>query len=513
MKIILKNKLLIFLLTFVLLTRFFLLKDQVFSFTFDHGKDSLAVLDIWLNHDIKLIGPWTSIPGLYFGPAWYYLLLPAYIIGNGAPVYAIYLMTLLLLLQIYLAYRYLGKEEALIMATGITWLDISTSAWNPFPMTLISLLILILFKKIKEQRRASNWQLYLLALTASLGCHFSTAFAIFFPVLIFIFLFREKIALSFKQLSYMFLAYLMPFIPQLLFEIKHDFSEVRAILSYLQNSQGGDGFSIAKMLEIIKGYYEHLKMAATFDIFIENVTIKNMVNYAVLFYLLYFLKIIIFQKKKKHFFTLGKDSLIWVLLSFIAFNFLHYNQWYLLALAPLFVILIADCLRQSRKIVYYSFLALMFLTSISKVIYFIEVDRTRLAERRDFYPVKIKAINTAYALANNGQFSSYQYAPHIYDFDWQYLYFYQALQGRRLPIEFTYKSGEDSYIVQKKNLLEYFQVRGLVAEPTKSLKRVFLIEKAYNQDYLVQWWQSFSITDPGQLSKMDLSSELTVYYE
>ena len=149
-----QNWLLFLILCFSLLTHYFLLKAGVINFQFDHGKDSLAVMDMWLNKNLKLIGPWTSIPGLYFGPAWYYLLLPAFVIGGWSPVAPVWMMTFLLLLQIYLIYHYFGKEEAIIMATAPLWFSISTSSWNPFPMTFISLIILIVLKKIKEKNDA-----------------------------------------------------------------------------------------------------------------------------------------------------------------------------------------------------------------------------------------------------------------------------------------------------------------------------------------------------------------------
>ena len=139
-------------------------------------------MDMWLNKNIKLIGPWTSIPGLYFGPAWYYLLLPAFVLGAWHPLAPVCLMVVLLLLQIYLAWKYLGKEEAIIMATAPIWIMISTSAWNPLPMTLISLVILIILKAIKQKHVANLLELFLLFFTASLGFHFSTAFAVLYPL-------------------------------------------------------------------------------------------------------------------------------------------------------------------------------------------------------------------------------------------------------------------------------------------------------------------------------------------
>ena len=70
------------LIVFVIVTRYIFLHDATIPFGFDHGKDSLAVFHMWTTRSLKFIGPWTSIPGLYFGPAWYYLLLPGLLLFN-----------------------------------------------------------------------------------------------------------------------------------------------------------------------------------------------------------------------------------------------------------------------------------------------------------------------------------------------------------------------------------------------------------------------------------------------
>ena len=149
-------------------------------FLFDHGKDSLAILHMISVPKLKFIGPWTSIPGLYFGPAWYYLLAPFYIIFNLNPVSAVIPMILLVVIQMYLVYRYFNIESAVIMAFSSFWLMISTSAWNPFPMTLLSIIILILLIKQLKLKRVDTKLFCALAITASFGFHFSSAFAIFY---------------------------------------------------------------------------------------------------------------------------------------------------------------------------------------------------------------------------------------------------------------------------------------------------------------------------------------------
>ena len=137
---------LVFLLLFALATRLPHLFDYNIPFSFDHGRDSLAILDLIKTGTLKFIGPWTSIQGLFFGPGWYYLLAPLYWLLNGNPLAGPLTMQIVSLITIALAYKYFGIYEAIIFASAPIFTIISVSAANPFPMVLIGLLILICLK-------------------------------------------------------------------------------------------------------------------------------------------------------------------------------------------------------------------------------------------------------------------------------------------------------------------------------------------------------------------------------
>ena len=173
-----KDAFLISILFFSLITKTILVISGTIPFAFDHGKDSIAILHMVKTFSPKLIGPWTSIPGLFFGPAWYYLLGPAFFLTNGNPISAVFIMIALNLLTIYLAYKHFGKLEAIIFATIDAFIMLSTSAWNPFPMPLLMLLILIILKKKKLDFK----DFFYLAIIASLAFHFSSAYAFFYLI-------------------------------------------------------------------------------------------------------------------------------------------------------------------------------------------------------------------------------------------------------------------------------------------------------------------------------------------
>ena len=56
-----------------------------FAFTYDVGRDMLALSAIVHLHKIPLIGATTGLPGIFYGPWWYYMLTPFFIIFSGSP--------------------------------------------------------------------------------------------------------------------------------------------------------------------------------------------------------------------------------------------------------------------------------------------------------------------------------------------------------------------------------------------------------------------------------------------
>lgn len=223
-----------------------------FAFMFDHGKDSLNALDMLWNFSPRLIGPWTSIPGLFFGPAWYYFLAFWFLVGNFHPAAPVLGMIVLLLIQIVLVYRHFGRVAACTIASTPLWIAISTSAWNPYPLTLISWLLLILLQKTSRTRQLSLWQAFWFGAIASLGFHFSSAYAVFYPVIILGCWIYQRLRLTWQKILLTAVGFIVPFLPQLLFEIRYHWLETQAIINYFTvGGEIGDTLSGQKIFKIL----------------------------------------------------------------------------------------------------------------------------------------------------------------------------------------------------------------------------------------------------------------------
>ena len=89
--------------------RFVGIVDGLFAFTYDVGRDMIEVGKIVNEGNIPFIGPTTGLPGLFYGPWWYYLLVPAFFLGSGNPQFVSGFMAIIGLVTIILGY-YLGVQ-------------------------------------------------------------------------------------------------------------------------------------------------------------------------------------------------------------------------------------------------------------------------------------------------------------------------------------------------------------------------------------------------------------------
>jgi hypothetical protein len=470
---------------------------------FDHARDSLAIMHMFITHSLKFIGPRASIPGLFFGPAWYYLLAPAYILGGGNPVTPVFIMIFLVLIQVYLAYRFFGFFEALIITSTQTWIWVSTSAWNPFPLTFLSLIILIILKQTEKAKTISIKQSLILGLTASLGFHFSTAFAIFYPPLIFISLLLQKIKIKLTNFLWALGAFIVPFIPQILFEIKNNFLELRAIINYLTWGQTSE-FSIRKILDVIKLTFTTLAGGSWPQIWTPFAKINLLITLimAVLFILVIKYNL---RSKNKNNFPLLRESLIFIIVPTSCYFFLHFSSWYILGMLPAATIIIGSLIRHSPITLRKIFVVLLIISPLSFQINYFKQERRQLLEKKDFLPVKLKTLELIRQQAKNKPFSSYHYLPEVYDYPYQYLYFWQAIQGKPFPIEFSYRPNEIAYLPEKQALLSHFKA----VTSTKPEFIFFIVEKPEKKQLLDQWWSEQ--TPHSIINKWQVSPELILY--
>lgn len=471
------------------LARVFYLADDVIPFSFDHGKDSLAVMHLLVTKSPTLIGPWTSIPGLYFGPSWYYLLAPAFWLGNFSPVAGAVMMSALVLLQVWLAYKYFNKFVALIMATAPFWVMISTSAWNPFPMTLITLVILILLKSATSSDSGPKIlkpkQAFLLGLTASFGFHFSAAFAIFYPVIILAILLTNQTKISLKAIFLAGFGYFLPFLPQLAFELRHSFVQTQAVIKYFSEGES-HAFSWQKILLVVTATLGELKNGIIPEIRVLPAIYNKIIQTMWLATLGITWMLLLFQKRDRQIKLYSKFFLIFLIIPVLGFFFLHFNLWYVYAIIPALAVLVGEVMVKMRPEIRYLFAVLLVATPVFSYVFYFGGNKAELETNRGFLPIKLAVIDEIRNRTGNKPFSVYHYVPDIYDFAYQYLYLTQGFRGKKLPIEFSYKPGAPDYVVQKTEILEKLPAEVVSSGEPELI--FYVVEKPENPDFLDSWW-------------------------
>ncbi|OGM30062.1 hypothetical protein A2630_02400 [Candidatus Woesebacteria bacterium RIFCSPHIGHO2_01_FULL_44_10] len=215
--------------------------NKFLFFGFEQGRDFFA-LQAMSNGDIRLMGPFSDVPGVMHGAAYFYLLLPLFLIFNGNP----YLMTLPLIfvnclsvLFLYLALKdYFNKRVALVacLLYLFSYSAIVYSRWLSNPVLIPAALNLLLFFLVRARK---DWR-FLLGVTAVWGVifHFLAPVAISLIIPIVVFVIFEKIKLYPKRLVALAAVLVAMMSTYILFDLTHNFVFSRGLLGKIATTSG-----------------------------------------------------------------------------------------------------------------------------------------------------------------------------------------------------------------------------------------------------------------------------------
>jgi 4-amino-4-deoxy-L-arabinose transferase-like glycosyltransferase len=218
--------------------------NDLLGFWYDQGRDALVIWDLIHNHKFFLIGPTTGLAGVFRGPWYYYLIAPFYWLGKGSPVIPAVFLALTTVLAIYITFRiaqkFFGNLTAylFLIISSFSFVIVNSSRWlsNPTPMFLISSLFLLGLMKVTEKK---NWGWYLVALMAGMAMQFGSAAEVFYvPAVIIFVLLNKKLIPNLKTVILSIVIFIIPFLPQLFFDIRHGLIITHAIISNFSGSGG-----------------------------------------------------------------------------------------------------------------------------------------------------------------------------------------------------------------------------------------------------------------------------------
>ncbi|MBI2011810.1 phospholipid carrier-dependent glycosyltransferase [Candidatus Daviesbacteria bacterium] len=231
---------LIFLLTLFLRT--YKIEDYLF-FGYEQGRDAIIVENIISLKDFTLVGPSTSIGGIFHGPYYYYLLAIPYFLGKGDPLSASFFLILLgsissILIYIFSKQFFRSKIYALLTSLlfVFSFEYISYSRWlsNVSPSVLFIILSFLFLYKYSNSLKQINFILFILF--SSLASQFEM---IIFPIIVFIviamLLFKVIKIPSLKALHISLLVFIIVFFPLILFDFRNQHISINSLTDFILN--------------------------------------------------------------------------------------------------------------------------------------------------------------------------------------------------------------------------------------------------------------------------------------
>jgi hypothetical protein len=179
----------------------------------------------------------------FFGPAPYYIILPALLFGNWEPLVVGYWLVLLNAIVLFVALFILDKSiknrfiiysfAPLYIFTPMV-ISFTQSYWNPYFMLPVSLLLLALLERSKH---TSAKELFLsIGFLSGLGLqfHYSFVFAIFLGLV----LLSIHNKLTPKNAGIIMSGFVVGFLPLIIFDLRNHFYNLSTFLAVFNNKSG-----------------------------------------------------------------------------------------------------------------------------------------------------------------------------------------------------------------------------------------------------------------------------------
>ncbi len=439
-----RQLLVLLLIGFSLGFRLFYVSHFNFAFTIDQARDMLEIRKIAVDHHLVMIGPTTSINGVYLGPFWYYFNLPAFLLSHGDPTSLVLWGVIsyhLAVLIFWYVHKKTNPDLAIIgtflllvspRLTGALSYSFNANAAPTFVILCLVLLELVL--KTKKPLLA-----LILGFLIGFSFQIEAAFCILLlPLAIYWFL-KDRV----HFLRPLAVGFVVTLIPQIAFEIKHRFLMTKIFFAEF----AGQGNILGEKLPLGQRFLDR------YHRYLGDLYSSLPISQLVIWLLLLCLILIIFQKTGQ---KLAQLSVSLVLLS-IPFYLIFpqiLKPWYTISLAVPFVLIFAgglSLLLSSHRLGFRLFalflLTAMAVNSFTQLSHQLEYKlTTRSADRASLFN-QIKAVDGVYDQAKGTPFKVYDYSPSVYDFNYQYLFWwYGSKTYGYQPMTITYADNVPPYL-------------------------------------------------------------------
>lgn len=465
-----------------------------FWFTFDNARDYLWVRDIVVLGRVYLIGPWSSLGGVFFGPGWYYFLAIPFILSAGNPSAAAVSMGLIILICAIVAYIWVMNEFSSVPLAVLTaffilfstlLLQFTFVAFHANVLPLITLVLIISLYKIRKH------DLFLIAtfLLLSLSFHFEPVYglAAMSGSILFLLYDRPPVLRKRKMLFIACVFFIIPFIPQIVFELRHNLLETKSVVLYFQGKN-----------KTLEGYLPlSMRTVNRLDLLIQtwNRTFGNnlLVSGCLLGIMVVYLSSLNFNKGFE-----SRRRLMRVLISLLVGIFLFLviypeeaKAWYVAGVPIIYCLSLAlaiEWLLVNFHMIFltYAVLAIVFFVMIEPWLYLFAGKKKYINDPSIFFHQN-EVVDFIYRDTRGKGFSVYTYTPGVYDYPYQYLFWWRsATKHTYLPADLAYLPDKPPDYVPNKHLHE----ARLLAKKSEMIYLIVEREPQY-QERLETWYSTF----------------------
>ncbi len=253
------------LVAFSLLLNLFPIFKQDILFHTDIARDFLVMDEIVETKKFTLIGPRSGgVSGVFHGPAWYYLNLPVFILSDGDPavigIWWFFLFHFALVVAFF-ALRNVFEKSVAWMTIGlfsILMVFSSMGFGQQSPVLFLAFYAIFSIWKYLSTKKI-RWLISSILLLGLL-IQFQMAFGVPITILSFFLLtFYQWKNNNIKSVMWWFLI-IIPLSTFVIFDLRHDFLQLRSVLAYFQNNSQSDFNFVDYLRQRMFAFFDSLSL-------------------------------------------------------------------------------------------------------------------------------------------------------------------------------------------------------------------------------------------------------------
>ena len=405
-----------------------------FAFTYDVGRDMLAVENIVVNHKATLIGQTTGVEGIFYGPWWNLMLSVPFFISSGNPQGIAFFMGIIGIITILLGYivgeKIGGVFLGIIFSAFISFSSVmvltSSQIWNPNPIPFFVLLVFLMLYMISfDSKHKTSKVKYVLLLGFLLGIIIDME--IVFGILFFlgicislILIFRKKLRID--EILFFVLGILFIFSPRIIFEIRHNFLMTKALIGVFSS-----GLMSAKNFSIFDALSS--KLGSLLNLWNATLSGDNsMVGFILITFV--FLSLIFFYKKIENTQKQFIQTVLIVIATFlIGITFFNQAVWfhYLVGVPVFYILLISLVINQIRIVlrkswIIFFILFVLFWVNLNPMQVLSNISEPLWEGNAAVYRNQVAVLDYVYKHAKGKSFNYIVYTPAVHSYSYRYLF-------------------------------------------------------------------------------------------